>query len=102
MNNLKKIVSSIDPSIKIVDVYTGDYNDINKAKEAALALIDGGADIVIGTVDAGNVGVFQAAAEKNVMVMGWIQDQYDLGPNNILTSGRYGCFRNALPGRKGF
>ncbi|MEL7610691.1 MAG: BMP family protein [Bacillota bacterium] len=102
VNNLKKVVAEIDPAIKIVDVYTGDYNDINKAKEAALALIDGGADVVIGTVDAGNVGVFQAAIEKNVMVMGWIQEQYDLGPNNILTSGVMDVAEMLFQAVKGF
>ena len=61
------------------------------AKEAAVALIGRGADILIHNVDAASFGVFQAAREareegEEVWAMGMNRDQNDVFPQVILGS----------------
>ncbi|MGG7464661.1 BMP family lipoprotein [Plantibacter sp. YIM 135347] len=41
--------------------YTGDFNDVGKAKSAAEAMMANGVDSIISDLDAGSAGVYQAA-----------------------------------------
>jgi len=54
---------------------------IDGAKEAALAQIDAGADVLF----AERFGVIEAAVEKGLLVFGNMSDQYELGPGHVLT-----------------
>jgi basic membrane protein A len=80
-------VKSVDPSIKVFPVYTGAFEDVAKAKETALAMIEQGADIIFHDADQSGFGVFEACKEKGVMALGSIEDQGNVEPNTILTSG---------------
>jgi basic membrane protein A len=46
---------------KVVQTYTGDYNDVGKAKQAAEAMIATGVDSILSDLDSGSQGVYQAA-----------------------------------------
>jgi basic membrane lipoprotein Med (substrate-binding protein (PBP1-ABC) superfamily) len=63
------------PQIKVLTVYTGDGNDVAKAKEATLNAIGQGADLVIHQADNAAQGVFEACKEKNVYAIGSNLDQ---------------------------
>ncbi len=56
------------------------------AKEAALALISGGADFVFGKLNAGQNGIIQAAKEKNVHTSGRSLVHVQAAPQHVLTS----------------
>ncbi|WP_433508900.1 BMP family lipoprotein [Nonomuraea sp. CA-143628] len=53
---------------KVGQTYTGDYNDVGKAKQAAEAMIATGVDSILSDLDSGSQGVYQAsdAAAKPV------------------------------------
>ena len=66
--------------------YTGDWDDVAKAKEAAFNLIGQGADVVVPYLDNGIVGVIQAAEEKGVWASNVIYDLGKSAPNTNLAS----------------
>lgn len=71
----------------VVAAYTGSWVDIPKAKEAALAQISSGVDVILANGDNANVGAIQAAKEKGgVLVIGWTRDQAHLAPDNVAMS----------------
>ncbi len=78
---------AINPSASVTVAYTGSWTDVNKGKEAALAQIANGVDVIICIGDACDVGAIKAAEEKGVHVIGWSGDFNSLSPKVVLTSG---------------
>jgi basic membrane lipoprotein Med (substrate-binding protein (PBP1-ABC) superfamily) len=66
--------------------YVGSWEDAAAAKEATLAQIAQGADVLIHNADAAAAGFFQAVREKNVIAFGTNRDQAALAPDNVLAS----------------
>lgn len=77
---------SINPEIKVVRSFVGNWEDVGAAKQAALALLDQGCDFLIHNADAAAAGVFQAAAERDVLVFGTNKNQNDVDPQHVLAS----------------
>ena len=82
---------SVDPDVEVLTVFTGDFNDPIKAKEAAASQIQSGADVIVHFQDLGMTGVIAAAEEalaagNQVWVIGKGVDQYDQAPDVTLTS----------------
>ncbi|MEM1395370.1 MAG: BMP family protein [Cyanobacteria bacterium P01_H01_bin.150] len=77
---------SVKPEIKVTSTFTGDWNDASKAKEATLALISAGADVIYQWLDNASPAVLQTAAEKNVYAFGNTKDQLEIAPTAVLTS----------------
>jgi len=63
------------PGIKVQEVFTGDGQDVAKAKQAALTSIGSGADVLIHQANAAAQGVFDAAKEKGILAIGANMDQ---------------------------
>lgn len=84
---------SVKPDIKILDVYTESYTNPQLGKEAAIAQIEQGADIIFANGNTTSFGVFQAAQQKQVLVIGAATDQNSAAPDVILTSVVYGTDR---------
>jgi len=76
----------VDPSAKVINTFIGDFNDLTKAKEAALNQVSAGADILWQSGDGVGIAVMGACAEKNVLCMGNNFDQNPLAPKNSLAS----------------
>jgi basic membrane protein A and related proteins len=66
---------SVKPSIKVIQQFTGNGTDVAAAKQATLAAIAQGADLVIHQANAAATGVFEACKEKNVFAFGANADQ---------------------------
>lgn len=66
----RKGAKSVRPDIEVKVVYIKGMEDAAEAKEAALSLIAGGADFISGKLNAGQVGIIQAAKEKGVYANG--------------------------------
>lgn len=81
---------SVKPDIKVLDVYTESYVNPQLGKEAAIAQIEQGADIIFANGNTTSIGVFQAAQQKQVLVIGAATDQNSAAPDVILTSVVYG------------
>lgn len=77
---------SVDPSVEVVTSFVGDFNDIAKAKESALALISNGVDVIFHNLDNSAPAVLQTCQEKGIYAFGNNVDQFDLAPKAILTS----------------
>jgi basic membrane protein A and related proteins len=77
---------SVRPDGRVLVAYVGSFNDVGAAKEAALAEIGRGADVLIHDADAAGLGVFAAAARAHVYAFGANGDQNDVAPSVVLAS----------------
>lgn len=94
--DLTEIVASVDafeqgakainPDAKVIVTWVGDFEDPLKGKEAGLAQIEQGADVVYAFGDGTGLGTVEAAKEKNVPIIGAWYDQYSLAPELMVTS----------------
>ena len=66
--------------------YAGTYEDPARGKELALALYDGGCDIVFQVASRTGEGVFEAAAERGLLAIGVDSDQKYINPDVIICS----------------
>lgn len=78
---------SVNPAIKVVTSYIGNWDDVNAGKEQALAQTAQGVDVIFQNADAAGLGVFQAAREKkNTYVIGSNSNQNSVAPDVTLGS----------------
>ncbi|MBN9600052.1 MAG: BMP family protein [Afipia sp.] len=61
---------NVKPDVKCIESYTGDFDDVAKAKEATLAAIAQGADVHYNILNLGVRGMEQAAREKGTKMIG--------------------------------
>ena len=64
----------IKPDIKVIDNYTGDFDDVAKSKEATVAAIAQGADVHYHILNLGLRGMEQAAKDKGTHIIGSYTD----------------------------
>ena len=81
-DGLKVAVKESDPTIEVIDVYTGSWTDISAGKKAAEQLINQGVDVILGLSNACDAGIVQAieeanAAGKDVKYIGCAGDFYE-------------------------
>lgn len=74
-------VKEVNPEAKVLVSFINSFFDPAKAKEAALAQIDAGADLLY----AERAGVIEAAAEKGLFAFGNLEDQNKIAPDYVLT-----------------
>ncbi len=77
---------SVNPDVEVLSVVTGDFADQAKGKEATIAMAEKGADVVIQFAGLTGMGIFTAAKEKNITVMGADIDQSWVAPDYTMTS----------------
>lgn len=78
---------AVNPKVASRISYIGNFDDAAKGKEAALAQINLGVDIITHNADAAALGLFQAVKENpNVRVVGANADQSALAPGQVLGS----------------
>ena len=82
---------SVNPDVVVRRAYVGNWSDIGKGKELALAHINEGSDFLFPVADVAGLGVFQAveAAQnegKTVYTFGVYRDQSELSPTTIVAS----------------
>ncbi len=72
-------------------VWVGDFNDPTKARELADAMIAEGVDVIMGSLNLGMLGVFEAvkAAPHKVWVMAKYTDKAEFAPEHYITSALY-------------
>jgi basic membrane protein A and related proteins len=74
------------PDFTVVTAYVGNWEDVGAAKEAALALVQQGCDLLFHNADAAGLGVFQAAQQQHVYAFGSNKNQNDVAPDVVLAS----------------
>jgi basic membrane protein A len=86
---IERYAKKYNPNIQFVYSYTGDWDDIAKGKEAAIALLNNGCDLIINELSGPAGAVVQAIVEKGAKFIQVTFDAYDMAPNNILSSTCY-------------
>jgi basic membrane lipoprotein Med (substrate-binding protein (PBP1-ABC) superfamily) len=71
----------INPDAKVIVTFINSWFDPAAAKEAALAQVDAGADVLF----AERFGVIDAAKEKGLLAFGNMSDQNSLAPETVIT-----------------
>jgi basic membrane lipoprotein Med (substrate-binding protein (PBP1-ABC) superfamily) len=71
----------VNPDIKKKVAFIGSFFDPPKAKEAAVAQIDAGVDVIY----AERFGVIEAAAERKILAISNMSDQSSLAPDTVIT-----------------
>ena len=71
----------VNDKVKCKFSFIGSFFDPPKAKEAALAQLESGVDVIY----AERFGVVEAAAEKGALAISNMSDQSSLGPNTVIT-----------------
>jgi basic membrane lipoprotein Med (substrate-binding protein (PBP1-ABC) superfamily) len=73
---------AVNPEVETKVSFINSWFDPNAAKEAALAQIDAGADVLY----AERFGVIEAAAENGLIAVGNMSNQQELAPDNVISS----------------
>lgn len=77
----------VNPNVKLLISYVGNWDDAGAAEEQALAQIARGADVIFQDADAAGLGVFQAARQaRSVRVIGSNSNQNEVAPEVTLGS----------------
>ncbi|MGV3708570.1 MAG: BMP family protein [Gemmatimonas sp.] len=77
---------SVNPKVRVLTSYVGNWDDVSAGKELALTHIGQGADVIFQNADGAGLGIFQAAKEKNVLVFGANSNQNHLAPEVAIAS----------------
>lgn len=76
----------VNPDIEVLSVTSGSFTDQAKGKEASLAMIEQGADIIFHAAGLTGLGAIQAAKEAGVLAIGVDVDQNAIAPDTVITS----------------
>ena len=82
----RKGFQSVHPDAEILVSYTNDWDDVAKAKEAALNQLEQGVDVIFPLLDNAQIGAVQAAQEQDAWSFGVWQDIHDNWPDTVLQS----------------
>lgn len=79
-------VHAVDPDIKVLDSFVGDFADSNKGYDQATAMYTQGADVVFQVAGGAGLGVLKAAADANRYAIGVDSNQNGVQEGFILAS----------------
>jgi len=79
-------VETCGRDIEVTYIATGDWADVAKGREAGLALIGDGVDVLWHMLDTADAGLISAAEDRGVWAIGLYRDSSSLGPNAVLGS----------------
>jgi len=85
-NALKQGVASVNPKAKVLISFVGSWGDSAGGKEAALAQINNGADVMLDAGAASGLGTLEAVAEKNIPVISFIPLSSPAAPKQLIAT----------------
>lgn len=78
---------SVNPGVRIILSYIGNWDDVSAGKEQAIAQISRGVDVIFQNADAAGLGIFQAVKEaRGIHIIGSNSNQNDIAPEQTLGS----------------
>lgn len=88
---IRQALANQPRQVELKTVWVGDFNDPAKARQVTDALIAEGADVIIGSLNLGMLGVFEAvkAAPRRVWVTAKYTDKLQFAPQHYVTSVLY-------------
>lgn len=94
----------VNPAIEVYALYINSFTDVALGKEAALTLIDKGADVLYHVANQAGTGLIKAAQERGILACGNSYDQNSIAPETVMCSTVYnmpGVILNAVEKVKG-
>ena len=84
-------VKAVGPEVRVREVFIGNFDDTAAAREAALALLEEGADVILHQANDAGRGVFRAVVERaqaggRVYAFGTNRNQNEMAPDVVLAS----------------
>lgn len=86
MDNFVQAAQWINPEIEVLTGYAENANDLAKAKEVTLSMIEQGADVICGNCNAATLGCIEACDETGTYFVGMTSDQHSLAPEVVVVS----------------
>ncbi len=78
---------SVNPKVRVLLSYIGNWDDVSAGKEQALAQIGRDADVIFQNADAAGLGIFQAAREtRKALIVGSNSNQNGVAPEITIGS----------------
>jgi basic membrane protein A and related proteins len=87
VSGVKQGAASVNKNADVKVVFSGDYSDAQKNKEASQTLLDGGTDVLMGYLDAGAAVMAKTAQSNGKYVVGLTGDMHEIAPKAVITSG---------------
>lgn len=85
-DSFRRGFQSVRPKGRVLTSFIGSFDDVGAAKEAALAQISQGADLLFHDADAAGLGVFEAAGQAHIYAFGANRNQNSVAPEVVLAS----------------
>ncbi|MEN8098207.1 MAG: BMP family protein [Chloroflexota bacterium] len=84
----EQAISDLGLDVELVSVWAGNFNDPTKARELADSMIADGVDVIMGSLNLGMFGLFEAVkgAEGSVLATAKYTDKANFAPGNYVTS----------------
>ena len=88
---IEQAIDDLGLDVEFKAVWVGDFNDPTKARELTDAMIAEGADVIMGSLNLGMFGLFEAvkSAPGKVLATAKYTDKATFAPNNYITSVLY-------------
>ncbi len=85
---VQQAIADSGKTVELKTVWTGDFNDPTKARQVADAMMAEGVDVIMGSLNLGMFGVFEAvkANSNPVLVTAKYTDKTSFAPKNTITS----------------
>ncbi len=83
---MQQAIKDTGQDVELRFVFTGNFNDPAKARELAEAMIAEGVDVIVGSLNLGMLGIFEAVKGKDVLVTAKYTDKSSFAPDNYITS----------------
>lgn len=104
--NAEEFAKKNNPNIEFSYVFTGDFNDVTKGKEAALASLAEGAQVILTDMSAPAQAILEAVQQHDAyMVLVMAGDISDSDPDSVMVCGihdavvsTFACAQNAFNG----
>jgi basic membrane protein A and related proteins len=76
----------VNPDMKVLTSYVGDWNDPGKASELTAGMYEQGAKVVFQAAGASGMGVIERAKDENLYAIGYDGNQNTIAPDNMAGS----------------
>jgi basic membrane protein A len=85
---MQQAINDLGLDVELKPVWVGDFNDPTKARELTEAMIGEGADVIVGSLNLGMFGLFEAVkgAQTDVWATAKYVDKANFAPDNYITA----------------
>lgn len=73
----------VNPKVEVLSSYIDSWIDIAKGKEASIAMIEKKADVLTSNTGQAAFGTIDAARQRGIYAVGYIDDQHDVAPGTV-------------------